>query len=46
MKSTLFAIVLILSSSAVRAECWYNGYYYPTGTTIASFVCLEDGNWK
>ena len=29
-----------------RADCYYNGSAYPTGTKLGSLTCMADGSWR
>lgn len=46
MNKTLIIIVHISISQVVNADCWYNGYMYPTGTKIGGLTCQANGSWK
>lgn len=39
-------LVLMLISTAANADCYYNGYLYPTGANIGGLTCKADGTWK
>lgn len=45
MKQSIILCLLMLASTAANADCWYNGYYYPPGTTVVGFICQVDGTW-
>ena len=45
IKSFLFVSLMIFSAIA-NANCWYNGYLYPTGTVVGGLTCQADGGWR
>ena len=47
MKQIFCSILfLIISTTAVYANCVYDGKTYPTGTKIGGLVCQPDGSWR
>ena len=41
----IMAVVMLLLSVQVMADCVYNNVAYPTGTIINGYVCKADGTW-
>ena len=39
-------VFLALSAGSARADCVYNGRWYPTGTNIGGVVCQPNGTWR
>ena len=48
-RKTLMSLLFLITfgfSSAVWADCVYQGKSYPTGTKIGGLTCQPDGTWK
>lgn len=47
MKSILISLIFLMScTTAVYADCIFEGVSYPTGTKLGSLVCMPDGSWQ
>jgi len=49
MKKCLLHIALgcaLLAPLIARADCLYNGQWYPTGTHLGNLTCQPDGHWR
>jgi hypothetical protein len=33
-------------TAPARADCIYQGNYYPTGTRLGDLTCQPDGTWR
>ena len=42
----LFSTLLILTATAVYADCYQDGRWYRTGARVGDFVCRPDGSWE
>ena len=38
-------IIFTLTITAAYADCFFEGYWYPTGYRIGPYVCAPDGSW-
>jgi len=48
MKLIAILVVLVflaISAGTARADCLYNGRWYPTGTNVNGLICQADGKW-
>lgn len=43
-KKKLLIVFIIVFSSAIYADCEHRGRWYPEGTTMGPYVCIN-GQW-
>ena len=46
MKKIYLAMILMVLSSSVFADCYLDGVLYPTGTVVSGLTCQADGSWR
>ena len=46
MKKLYLAMMLMVLSSSVFADCYLDGVLYPTGTVVSGLTCQTDGSWR
>ena len=46
MKKLYLAMMLMVVSSSVFADCYLDGVPYPTGTVSSGLTCQADGSWR
>ena len=46
IRSAWFVFLVGLVTAQARADCIYNGHYYPTGHKLGDLTCQPDGTWK
>ena len=46
MKKLYLAMMLMVLSSSVFADCYRDGVLYPTGTVFSGLTCQDDGSWQ
>ena len=41
-----FIVTFILMATPAYADCFHNGYWYPTWYRIGPYVCMPDSTWS